>query len=94
VPPDLPRWERKIVVVRPGTVCECFVGLDGLLLPITAAVETSKCDVPKLIKQVQIPGYEQTSQYFQGWAYRPASTARRATKVGPMVTLGYTLRDE
>ena len=51
-----------------GLPLEGFVGPDGLmlLLAFLTVDELLKDDVLELAKRVQIPGYEQTRELFQG----------------------------
>jgi hypothetical protein len=50
-----------------GLPLEGFVGPDGLmLLAFLTEDELLKDDVLELAKRVQIPGYEQTRELFQG----------------------------
>ena len=51
-----------------GLPLEGFVGPDGLMLLLAFLTEDEllKTDVLELAKRVQIPGYEQTRERFQG----------------------------
>jgi hypothetical protein len=51
-----------------GLPLEGFVGPDGLMLLLAFLTEDEllKDDVLELAKRVQIPGYEQTRELFQG----------------------------
>ena len=79
------RNHRSIVE---GLPLERFVGADGLmlLLAFLAADELPRNDVLELAKRVQIPGYEQTRELFQGAINKGA--------VAPLIRPGYYLQFE